>query len=169
MKNEWPDTKPRHPSGVILGTLSSELGAHAERLSPRPRIYVDANVPAPLVEHMRRSLDWDVLWVIEEAELRRASDVRHYRLARQLRRTLVTMDRDYLDDKRFPPAEGGGVLVIQAPNERELCALMDRVDRALFPRADAASDSADTAALPLVGKKLHVQTDWGRDGRYGAR
>jgi hypothetical protein len=149
-----------------LGTLASELGIHAERLSPRPRIYVDANVPAPLVAHMRQHLDWDVLWVIEEDELRRASDVRHYRLAQQLRRTLVTMDRDYLDDRRFPPAEGSGVLVIQAPNERELFALVDRIDRALFHSAGDA-DPADAAegeppALPLAGKKLHVHTDWGR-------
>lgn len=155
-----------------MGTLSSELGSHATRLSPRPRIYADANVPAPLVAHMRRELDWDVLWVIEEDELRRASDIRHYRLAQQLRRTLVTMDRDYLDDKRFPPAEGGGVLVIQAPNERELLALVERIDRALFPRgvaadpehADTESGAGGASALPLAGKKLHVQTDWGRDG-----
>jgi hypothetical protein len=149
-----------------LGTLASELGIHAARLSPRPRIYVDANVPAPLVAHMRQHLDWDVLWVIEEDELRRASDVRHYRLAQQLRRTLVTMDRDYLDDRRFPPAEGSGVLVIQAPNERELFALVDRIDRTLF-QAVGDVDPADGAdseppALPLAGKKLHVHTDWGR-------
>jgi predicted nuclease of predicted toxin-antitoxin system len=140
-----------------LGTLSSELAVHAERLSPRPRIYVDANIPAPLVAHMRRTLDWDVLWVIEEDELRRASDVRHYRLAHQLRRTLVTMDRDYLDDARFPPAEGCGVLVIQAPNERELFALVDRIDRVLFQATPGGE------ALPLAGQKLHVHTDWRRD------
>jgi len=115
---------------------------------------------------MRQHLDWDVLWVIEEDELRRASDVRHYRLAQQLRRTLVTMDRDYLDDRRFPPAEGSGVLVIQAPNERELFALVDRIDRTLFQSigdvdpADAAD--SEPPALPLAGKKLHVHTDWGR-------
>ena len=32
----------------------------------------------------------------------------------------MTLDRDYLDDRRFPPAEGGGVLVIHAPDERLL-------------------------------------------------
>ena len=89
-----------------MGTLSSELAPHAERLSPQPRIYADANVPAGLVAHMRGRLGWDVLFVLEEKELRRASDLKHYRLARQLRRTLVTLDRDYLDDRRFPPAEG---------------------------------------------------------------
>jgi hypothetical protein len=141
-----------------MGTLSTELAAHAERLSPRPRIYADANVPAPLVAHMRTALDWDVLWVLEETELRRAPDVKHYRLAHQLRRTLVTMDCDFLDDRRFPPSEGAGVLVIQAPNERELFALVDRVDRALF-----RSDQPDAAALPLDKRKLHAHSDWGRE------
>lgn len=144
-----------------MGTLSSELGPHAERLSPRPRIYADANVPAGLVAHMRARLDWDVLFVMEDDGLRRAPDMKHYRLAQQLRRTLITMDRDYLDDRRFPPAEGSGVLVIQAPDERLLAALLDRVDRALFRHSDEADDS-QSMALPLAGRKLHVHTDWGR-------
>src|SRR6185295_390987 len=116
-----------------MGTLSSELAPHAERLTPRPRIYADANVPAGLVEHMRRRLQWDVLFVLEDEKLRRAPDLAHYRLAQQLRRTLVTMDRDYLDDRRFPPAETCGVLVIQAPDERQLTLLVERIDRSLFP------------------------------------
>jgi hypothetical protein len=140
-----------------MGTLSSELAPHAERLSPHPRIYADANVPAGIVAHMRHELGWDVLFVLEEEELRRAPDVKHYRLAEQLRRTLVTMDRDYLDDLRFPPAEGSGVLVVSAPDERQLTALLDRVARSLFK-------SDNEAALPLAGRKLHLHTDWGRDG-----
>ena len=143
-----------------MGTLSSELGPHAERLSPRPRIYADANVPAGLVAHMRTRLGWDVLFVIEEDELRRAPDVTHYRLADQLRRTLVTMDRDYLDDRRFPPGEGSGVLVINAPDERLLSALLDRIDRALFRRSD---EPAAPLPLPLAGRKMHAHTDWGRN------
>ena len=86
-----------------MGTFSTELAPHAQRLSDRPRIYADANVPAGLVAYMRVRLQWDVLFVVEEDTLRRAPDLKHYRLAQQLRRTLVTMDRDYLDDKRFPP------------------------------------------------------------------
>jgi hypothetical protein len=141
-----------------VGTLSSELAPHAEHLSPRPRIYADANVPAGIVAYMRARLDWDVLFVIEEDELRRAPDAKHYRLAHQLRRTLVTMDRDYLDDRRFPPAEGGGVLVMHAPDERLLTALLDRVDRALF--RSTSEGEASPSPLPLVGRKLHVHTDW---------
>ena len=141
-----------------MGTLSTELASHAERLTPRPRIYADANVPAGLVAYMRTVLDWDVLFVIEDEDLRRAPDVRHYRLAQQLRRTLITMDRDYLDDRRFPPEEGGGVLVIQAPDERQLFALVKRVDRLLFTDTDEARPT-----LPLERRKLQVHTDWGRD------
>jgi len=142
-----------------MGTLSTELAEHAERLSPRPRIYADANVPAGIVAHMRLRLHWDVLFVLEDDELRRAPDVKHYELAEQLRRTLVTMDRDYLDDRRFPPDSSGGVLVIQAPDEAQLTALLDRLDRTLFRSANAA----ETIALPLVGRKLQVNTDWGRE------
>ena len=60
-----------------MGTLFSELASHAERLSPRPRIYADANVPAGIVAHMRTHLQWDVLFVLEEDDLRRAPEVRH--------------------------------------------------------------------------------------------
>jgi hypothetical protein len=139
-----------------MGSLSSELAPHAERLSPRPRIYADANVPAGLVSFMRQALHWDVLFVMEEDDLRRAPDLRHYQLAHQLRRTLVTMDRDYLDDRRFPPERSAGVLVIQAPDERQLAALLERIDRRLF-QADSYA-----LVLPLEGRKLHVHTDWAR-------
>ncbi len=142
-----------------MGTLSSELAPHADRLTARPRIYADANVPAGLVAYMRQRLLWDVLFVLEEPDLRRAADTRHYQLAQQLRRTLVTMDRDYLDDRRFPMDESGGVLVIQAPDERQLSALLDRVDRLLFHREGAE----DAIALPLERQKLQINTDWGRD------
>ena len=148
-----------------MGILSEQLAAHAERLVARPRIYADANVPAGLVSHMRERLQWDVLFVLEEDGLRRAPDVKHYRLAQQLRRTLVTLDRDYLDDRRFPPAEGAGVLVISAPDERELLSLLDRLDTTLFRRTagDAERHLAEAAALPLEGRKLHAHTDWGRE------
>jgi len=107
---------------------------------------------------MRTRLDWDVLFVIEDEDLRRAPDVKHYRLAQQLGRTLITMDRDYLDDRRFPPEESGGVLVIQAPDERQLIGLIARVDRFLFGESDETR-----APQPLFGKKLQVHTDWRRD------
>ena len=141
-----------------MGTLASELAPHAQRISPRPRIYADANVPAGLVAHMRQRLEWDVLFVLEDPALRRETDLSHFRLANRLHRTLITLDRDYLDDRRFPPAEGSGVLVVSAPNEQQFVALMDRIDRVLFSVA-----TGPDAPLPLVGRKLEVHTDWRRD------
>jgi hypothetical protein len=133
-----------------MGTLWSELGPVADAVSDRPRVYADANVPAGLVAFMRETLKWDVLSVMEHPDLRRARDTEHFRLARQLRRTLITLDRDYLDDKLFPAKQGAGVLVIQAPDERGLAALLARLDAQLF----AANP------LPLDGSKLHAHSDW---------
>jgi hypothetical protein len=135
-----------------MGSLSSELGPVVEALTHRPRVYADANVPAGIVAHMRDELEWDVLFVMEHPDLRRARDTEHFRLARQLRRTLVTLDRDYLDDEAFPPTRGAGVLVIAAPDERELAKLLTRIDAGLF--APAAHP------LPLDGRKLHAHSDW---------
>jgi hypothetical protein len=140
-----------------VGTLASALAPHAQRLSTRPRVYADANVPAGLVEYMRRALDWDVFFVLEDDALRRESDVAHFRMAHQLHRTLITLDRDYLDTRRFPPAEGSGVLVISAPDERRFQLLMDRIDRLLFTRAPGSA-----VGLPLAGRTLEVHTDWRR-------
>lgn len=147
-----------------MGTLASELGGHAERVSGHPRVYVDANVPAGLVSYMRYTLHWDVLFVLEHEDLRRARDGEHFRLARQLRRTLITLDRDYLDDRRFPPSESGGVLVLTAPAEPGLAALLKRLDREMLRRAPPSDrgdiDLVAADRLPLEGRKLHVHVDW---------
>lgn len=140
-----------------MGTLSSELAPHVERLSGQPRVYVDANVPAGIVVYMRARLRWDAFFVIEHDDLRRAPDDEHYRLARQLRRTLITCDRDYLDDRRFPMDESGGVLVLTAPDERGLIALLTRLDKEVLRGAEG---DADAAPLPLEGRKLHLHVDW---------
>ena len=136
-----------------MGTLASELRPLADE-SADPRIYADANIPTGVVEFMRVTLGWDVLFVLEHDDLRRAPDLHHYRLARQLGRTLVTLDHDYIDDRRFPPAEGAGVIVFTAPDERWLRKLVRQADQDLF-KADGAS------ALPLEGRKLlrHIGAD----------
>ena len=133
-----------------MGTLWSELGPVAEAVADRPRVYADANVPSGLVRFMREQLRWDVLSVMDHPDLRRARDAEHYRLAHQLRRTLVTLDRDYLDDRQFPPSQGSGVIVMAGPDERALAGLLKRLDQHLF--ADAT--------LPLDGRKLHAHPDW---------
>jgi predicted nuclease of predicted toxin-antitoxin system len=142
-----------------MGTLASELGALADGMTEAPRVYVDANLPAGLVRFMRERLRWDVFFVMEEDDMRRASDIEHFRLAAQLRRTLLTLDRDYLDDVRFPPAECGGVLVLSAPHEEQFERLLLQVDRVLFQKSSDPR-STELARLPLFGRKLHVHADW---------
>jgi hypothetical protein len=146
-----------------MGTLASELGGHAAQIAGQPRVYVDANMPAGLVGFMRRTLSWDVLFVLEHDNLRRARDDEHYRLARQLRRTLITLDRDYLDDRVFPPAESGGVLVLTAPTENGLLALLKRLDKEMLRPASVQGDGPFDETPPLTGRKLHIFVDW--DGR----
>lgn len=139
-----------------MRTLWSELAPIAHERSDGPRVYVDANVPAGLVAFMRVALGWDVLFVVEHEDLRRAHDLEHFRLAHQLRRTLVTMDRDYLDDRAFPPGESAGVLVLSAPDERGLQSLLVRADRELF-----RDRSHTIVALPLEGAKRQVFPEFG--------
>jgi hypothetical protein len=140
-----------------MGTLSSELGPFVERVANQPRVYADANMPNGVVSFMRDRLQWDVLFVLEHDDLRRARDIEHFRLARQLGRTLVTLDRDYLDDRQFPPEEGAGVIVFCVPDERWLRRLLTRVDRELFRAADAR-------ALPLDRRKV----EWHIDAQPGS-
>ena len=133
-----------------MRTLSSQLGPHAARLSSEPRIYADANMPYGAVAFMRTELQWDVLFVLEHNDIRRARDTEHYQLARQLGRTIVTLDHDYIDDRAFPPAEGSGVIVFSAPDEQRLRTLLHEADTLIF-RAEGA------APLPLEGRKVHWQ------------
>jgi hypothetical protein len=121
-----------------MGTLWSELASVADEGAAGPRVYADANVPAGVVAFMRATLGWD------------------FRLARQLRRTLFTMDRDYLDDRTFPPAETAGVVVLSAPDERGLQRLLDRVNRDMFH-----PNGHGFVALPLDGSKLQVFPEFG--------
>jgi hypothetical protein len=134
-----------------MGTLSGELSTWINRQGPGPRVYADANVPAGVVAFMRERLRWDVFCVMEHPDLRRAADVEHYRLARQMHRTLITLDRDYFDDRRFPPAESGGVIVLSAPDERQLARVLQRVGRQWLESTETAP-----CPLPLAGRKIHA-------------
>jgi hypothetical protein len=145
-----------------LRSLSSELAALAERRAQHPRVYADANVPAGIVDFMRTRLKWDVFFVMEHDELRRAPDDEHFRRARDMRRTLVSLDHDYLDDGRFPPLLTAGILILSAPDERLLARLLARLDRELF-RARGAGGGAP---VPLDRRKLDANLDWtGAPGR----
>ena len=146
-----PGVDVRYSEPGTMGTLFSELGPLRAAQAGGPLVYADANVPAPLVGFMRHHLRWDVLHVVDEPEWRRASDVAHFHRARDLRRTLVTLDRDFLEDRRFPPSDSPGVIVFAAPDDRRLRKLLGTVDTYLRGLPVTA---------PLVGKKLRVVPGW---------
>jgi predicted nuclease of predicted toxin-antitoxin system len=137
-----------------MGTLASELQPIAADLSSAPRVYVDANVPAGVVTFMRHDLRWDVLFVLEHDDLRRARDIEHFHRALDFGRTIVTLDHDFFDDRRFPPVDSPGVIVCSAPDETALKKLLRHVDEAIL-RVDAA------APLPLRGKKIELVPEIG--------
>jgi hypothetical protein len=139
-----------------MGTLTTELARFADGWSEAPRVYADANIPCGVVAFMRTRLGWDVLHVLEHDDLRRASDDVHYRIARDLHRTIITLDRDFFDDRRFPPGDSGGVIVCSAPDEEALHALLSRIDRLVLRRG------SDAAPLPLAGRK-----EYWHPGRQG--
>jgi hypothetical protein len=129
-----------------MGTLASGLGPIAGELAGAPRVYVDANMPAGIVSAMRNELGWDVLFVMEHEELRRAHDQVHYQRALDFGRTLFTLDRDFLDDAKFPALSSPGVVVISAPDQDAILRLLRDFDRDVMRAPDAA-------LMPLRGRK----------------
>jgi hypothetical protein len=135
-----------------MGTLATELRSYAAELAAAPRVYADANLPSGVVAAMRHELGWDVLFVLEEPEWRRASDREHYDRALELGRTLITLDRDFFDDRRFPMDSSPGVLICSAPDESGLLRILRHVDRAILR-------PAGVDALPLRGRKMQLTMD----------
>jgi predicted nuclease of predicted toxin-antitoxin system len=134
-----------------MGTLASELRPFAEEFSEAPRVYADANLPAGVVAFMRQDLKWDVLFVVEHDDLRRAPDAEHYRRALDLGRTLITLDRDFCDDLRFPLEISPGVVVLSAPDEPGLVRELRHLDRTVLRIVPTP--------LPLRGRKLQLTPD----------
>jgi predicted nuclease of predicted toxin-antitoxin system len=137
--------------GDEMGTLFSELGPLRAAHATGPLVYADANVPAPLVGFMRERLHWDVLHVIDEPSWRRATDLAHFHRARDLHRTIVTLDHDFLEDRRFPPVDSPGVIVLNGPDDRALRKLLSEVDTYL---------RRCPAVTPLAGRKLCLHPGW---------
>jgi hypothetical protein len=135
-----------------MGSLASELRSIANGITGAPRVYVDANIPAGAVAVMRHELHWDALFVIEHDDLRRASDASHFSRAIELGRTLLTQDRDFLDDGRFPPSLTPGVIVCAVTDEATLIRLLRYIDRRWLG-ASAPKDE------PLTGRKIVLTSE----------
>jgi len=81
------------------------------------RAYFDADIPVSVAERVRTKLRWDILSAQEQADLRSRDDEFHYQNARKLKRILFTLDKDFLDDRRFPLHQSPGVFVLKAKQD----------------------------------------------------
>jgi hypothetical protein len=131
-----------------MGTMASALGPFAKHREGVPQVYADANVPVGAVAFMRQPLGWDVIHVVEDDRWRRATDRDHFTHALELGRTLITQDRDFLDDRRFPPALSPGIIVCTASDEAMLGRLLVHIDQSVLRR--------DGIAAVMRGKKLWI-------------
>lgn len=132
-----------------MGTLASGLRPIAHDLAHAPRVYVDANMPAGIVAMMRQELAWDVLFVMEHDDLRRASDEEHFRRAAEYGRTLFTLDYDFFSQARFPAERSPGVVVCSAPDEMRLATLLREFHQSVFGAPDAGP-------TPLRGRTVEL-------------
>jgi hypothetical protein len=107
-------------------------------------------MPARLVEVMRLEFKWDVLFVLEDPALRRAPDREHFSRALDLGRTLITLDRDFLDDS-FPSELSPGVIVCSAPDELRLLRILRYAHTHLLHDAGAE--------MPLKGRKIELTVE----------
>jgi predicted nuclease of predicted toxin-antitoxin system len=73
--------------------------------------------PVVVAERIRKTLRWDVLSAQEEPTLRNRDDQFHYANARKLKRIFFTLDKDFLDDRRFPLHQSPGVYILHAKHD----------------------------------------------------
>ncbi len=136
-----------------MGSLASELRPIAASVAAAPRVYVDANVPSGARSRSCAACSGGTpCSCLRTPDLRRASDREHFRRARDLGRTLVTLDCDFLDERRFPACCSPGVVVCRAPDEPALKRLLKHLDRGVL-RVDPG------VALPLRGRTLALTAD----------
>ena len=63
----------------------------------------------------------------------------------------MTLDHDFLEDRRFPLVESPGVIVLNGPDDRALRKLLAEVDTYL---------RRSSAVAPLAGRKLCLHPGW---------
>ncbi|MBW2739898.1 MAG: DUF5615 family PIN-like protein [Deltaproteobacteria bacterium] len=93
--------------------INSELALFRKQV----RFLVDENVPEDLISVLReRGYNTKA---VTECELKGRDDKEIFGLARKENRVLVTQDKDFLNDKRFPIQRNPGLAVLPAYSENE--------------------------------------------------
>ncbi|MBI5095342.1 MAG: DUF5615 family PIN-like protein [Candidatus Hydrogenedentes bacterium] len=115
------------------------------------RIKLDENIPARLTGILS-SFGHDVDSVEDEG-LRGRDDRSVWRAAVSEGRLLITPDMDFSDIRAYPPAAGGGILLVRLRNATQR-ALIDRIE-SLFASADVETWAG--CAVVASERKLRVR------------
>lgn len=96
----WRDIEEDLPETKLSKKEEAELESYLRTKKKKLRFYTDADVPTQAVEILREQR-FNVL-TAEEAGRKRHSDENHVAEARKQGRILITRDRDYMNERRFP-------------------------------------------------------------------
>jgi Domain of unknown function (DUF5615) len=95
--------------------ISSDLWTDFGEIKPKLRIVADANFPSPLIKLMRnRRID---IRTAQSLGLHRLSDEDLLQKVAQRGCVLITLDRDFWSDSKFPLHQKGGIIFVDGKKE----------------------------------------------------
>jgi hypothetical protein len=83
----------------------------------KPRLYFDENFPLPVVNSLkanRKVCNYFRLYSVYDFHHQNKDDRFQYEFAKKKKFTLVTLDKDFMNDRRFPINKMAGIIVIAA-------------------------------------------------------
>ncbi|MFL5269458.1 MAG: DUF5615 family PIN-like protein [Stellaceae bacterium] len=104
-----------------------------------------------------RAAGHDIVTAVEQG-LRGAADERIFEVCKGERRTLITLDRDFGQVLRYPPAAGAGIVVLELGPRATHAGLLDRVRELLTFLRTQSSDGSLWIVEP--GRiRIHLSTN----------
>jgi predicted nuclease of predicted toxin-antitoxin system len=93
-----------------IKVTKEEMGAFQRSFKKKARFLLDENLDPALAERLR-GLDWKVE-TVEDVGLKGRPDEDILAYAQRENRILITNDRDFRNERRFPPHRNPGVVII---------------------------------------------------------
>lgn len=94
----------------VAPASKAETAAFRRQFAKKARFLLDENLPVGIADGMRR-LHWNAK-TSTELGLKGRGDEDLFAIAHRKDRVLVTCDRDFLNERRFPPHRNPGVIVL---------------------------------------------------------
>ncbi len=77
------------------------------------KLYADEDISREVVTFLREKAGCNVVHVVDDERLRGRDDTYHYAEAGKRRRTLLTRDERYMDNRAFPLQQSPGVIILE--------------------------------------------------------